>query len=120
MQSSSLLSEKQNKSDSLHGKSIELDNQANEAIEEVEMVEENDVPESIKEKVIPLYAPDDAVVKVFMVHGSQKSALVLGTFALGFQQQVSRYFFDFSINTLRYNKVQCVSVFILYSDTFDA
>ncbi len=41
-----------------------------------------------KEKVIPLYAPDDAVVKVFMIHGSQKSALALATFALGFQEQV--------------------------------
>jgi excinuclease UvrABC ATPase subunit len=41
-----------------------------------------------KEKVVPLYTPDDAVVKVFMIHGSQKSALALATFALGFQQQV--------------------------------
>jgi hypothetical protein len=41
-----------------------------------------------KEKVIPLYNPDDAVVKVFMIHGSQKSALALAPFALGFQQQV--------------------------------
>ena len=40
------------------------------------------------EKVVPLYTPDDAVVKVFMIHGSQKSALSLASFALGFQQQV--------------------------------
>jgi poly(3-hydroxybutyrate) depolymerase len=41
-----------------------------------------------REKVVPLYTPDNAVVKVFMIHGSQKSALALATFALGFQQQV--------------------------------
>ena len=41
-----------------------------------------------RERVIPLYTPDDAVVKVFMIHGSQKSALALAPFALGFQQQV--------------------------------
>ena len=44
--------------------------------------------ETIKEKDIPLYTPEDAVVKVFMIHGSQKSALALSSFALGFQQQV--------------------------------
>ena len=42
-----------------------------------------------REKVVPLYTPDNAVVKVFMIHGSQKSALALATFALGFQQQVT-------------------------------
>ena len=69
MQDPGHLSEKQSKSDALDSEeeSLELD---------------------IKEKVIPLYVPDDAVVKVFMVHGSQKSALVLSTFSLGFQQQV--------------------------------
>ncbi|CAB4020054.1 Phthiocerol synthesis polyketide synthase type I, partial [Paramuricea clavata] len=41
-----------------------------------------------KEKVVPLHTPNDAVVKVFMIHGSQKSALALATFALGFQQQI--------------------------------
>ena len=61
--------------------------------EEVENIKESNrlelqTLESAKEKVIPLYAPDDAVVKVFMVHSSQKSALVLATYALGFQQQV--------------------------------
>ena len=45
--------------------------------------------QAIKEKVIPLYSPEDAVVMVFMIHGSQKSALALAPFALGFQQQVS-------------------------------
>ena len=55
--------------------------------------EGNDVLElqsfqAIKEKVIPLYTPEDAVVRVFMIHGSQKSALALASFALGFQQQV--------------------------------
>ena len=45
--------------------------------------------QAIKEKVIPLYTPEDAVVRVFMIHGSQKSALALASFALGFQQQVS-------------------------------
>ena len=69
MQDPGLLSEKQSKSDALDS-------------------EEESLVLDIKEKVIPLYAPDDAVVKVFMVHGSQKSALVLSTFALGFQQQV--------------------------------
>ena len=44
--------------------------------------------QTINEKVIPLFTPEDAVVKVFMIHGSQKSALALGSFALGFQQQV--------------------------------
>ena len=55
--------------------------------------EGNDVLElqsfqAIKEKVIPLYTPEDAVVRVFMIHGSQKSALALASFALGFQKQV--------------------------------
>ena len=45
--------------------------------------------QGIKEKIISLYTPEDAVVRVFMVHGSQKSALALAPFALGFQQQVS-------------------------------
>ena len=45
--------------------------------------------QTINEKVIPLFTPEDAVVKVFMIHGSQKSALALGSFALGFQQQVT-------------------------------
>ena len=44
--------------------------------------------QTIKEKVVPLYTPEDAVVRVFMIHGSQKSALALASFALGFQQQV--------------------------------
>lgn len=44
--------------------------------------------QAVKEKLIPLYTPENAVVRVFMVHGSQKSALALGSFALGFQQQV--------------------------------
>ena len=48
---------------------------------------------SVEVKVIPLYVPDDAIVKVFMVHGSEKSALVLATFALGFQQQVIYAYF---------------------------
>ena len=43
---------------------------------------------TINEKVIPLYTSEDAVVRVFMIHGSQKSALALASFALGFQQQV--------------------------------
>ena len=65
------------------------------AIEEGENAEESDelllqTHETIKEKVIPLYTPEDAVVKVFMIHGSQKSALALASFALGFQQQVIR------------------------------
>ena len=63
------------------------------AIEEGENAEKSDelvlqTLETIKEKVIPLYTPEDAVVKVFMIHGSQKSALALSSFALGFQQQV--------------------------------
>ena len=63
------------------------------AIEEGENAEKNDelvlqTLETIKEKVIPLYTAEDAVVKVFMIHGSQKSALALASFALGFQQQV--------------------------------
>lgn len=45
--------------------------------------------QTIKEKVIPLHTPDDAVVRVFMIHDSQKSALALAPFALGFQQQAS-------------------------------
>ena len=58
-------------------------------IEEVENIKESNhlglqTLESGNAKVFPLYAPDDAVVKVFMVHGSLKSALVLATFALGF------------------------------------
>ena len=44
--------------------------------------------QAIKEKVIPLYTPEDAVVRVFIIHGSQKSALALASFALGFQEQV--------------------------------
>ena len=44
--------------------------------------------QTIKEKVIPLYTPEDAVVRVFMIHGSQKSALALASFAVGFQGQV--------------------------------
>ena len=49
---------------------------------------QHQAPQTVKEKVIPLYTPDDAVVRVFMIHGSQKSALALASFALGFQQQV--------------------------------
>lgn len=44
-----------------------------------------------KENIVPLYTPDDAVVKIFIVHASYKSALALATFALGFQQQVSNH-----------------------------
>lgn len=40
------------------------------------------------DKVIPLYAPDDAVVKVFMMHSSNKSVLANSPFATGFQRQV--------------------------------
>ena len=83
MQDPGHLSEKQSKSDALDSEeeSLELD---------------------IIEKVIPLYVPDDAVVKVFMVHGSQKSALVLSTFSLGFQQQVIAIsYFRLSKATLR-------------------
>jgi hypothetical protein len=47
--------------------------------------------ESHREKVIPLYNPEDAVVNVFLIHSSQKSALALAPFALGFQQQVFKY-----------------------------
>jgi hypothetical protein len=42
-----------------------------------------------REKVIPLYDPDDAVVNVFLIHSSLKSALALAPFAQGFQQQVN-------------------------------
>ncbi len=46
------------------------------------------VQETDETKVIPLYTPEEAILNVFMVHGSQKSALALAPFALGFQQQV--------------------------------
>lgn len=49
----------------------------------------------IKEKIVPLYVPDEADVKVFMVHSSHKSALANAPFALGFQQQV-RYLMWYS------------------------
>ncbi|XP_028397228.1 non-reducing polyketide synthase cla3-like [Dendronephthya gigantea] len=39
------------------------------------------------EKVIPLYTSESVFVKVFMVHGSPKSALALASFAQGFQKQ---------------------------------
>ena len=102
MQESSLLSEKQGESSTLEieGETFALDDNQfknnSDANKEVENAKNDNGLElqgieSIKEKVIPLYAPDDAVVKVFMVHGSQKSALVLGTYALGFQQQVIIY-----------------------------
>jgi hypothetical protein len=57
-----------------------------------------------KEKVVPLYTPDDAVVNVFMIHGSQKSALALATFSLGFQQQVYNSY-SFKLNLLYFNKI---------------
>ena len=63
----------ENKNDASEGDVLELQTVA------------TDMP---REKVIPLYNPDDAVVKVFLIHSSQKSALALAPFALGFQQQV--------------------------------
>ena len=42
----------------------------------------------VETKVIPLYVPEEAILNVFMVHGSEKSALALASFALGFQKQV--------------------------------
>ncbi|CAB3995467.1 Phthiocerol synthesis polyketide synthase type I, partial [Paramuricea clavata] len=36
-------------------------------------------------KVVPLYVPDDALVKVFMMHSSHKSALANAPFAAGFR-----------------------------------
>jgi hypothetical protein len=39
-------------------------------------------------KVVPLYVPDDALVKVFMIHSSHKSALANAPFAAGFRDQV--------------------------------
>ena len=39
-------------------------------------------------KVIPLYVPDDALVKVFIIHSSHKSALANAPFAAGFKHQV--------------------------------
>ena len=41
-------------------------------------------------KVVPLYVPDDALVKVFMMHSSHKSALANAPFAAGFQRQVGK------------------------------
>ncbi|CAB4027398.1 Phthiocerol synthesis polyketide synthase type I [Paramuricea clavata] len=38
-------------------------------------------------KVVPLYVPDDALVKVFMMHSSHKSALANAPFAAGFRRQ---------------------------------
>lgn len=56
--------------------------------------EDNDITEmehrtlEDHEKVVPLYAPEDAIIKVFMMHSSHKSALANAPFASGFQQQV--------------------------------
>ena len=41
-------------------------------------------------KVVPLYVPDDALVKVFMMHSSHKSALANAPFAAGFRRQVGK------------------------------
>ena len=46
----------------------------------------------VETKVIPLYVPEEAILNVFMVHGSEKSALALASFALGFQKQVRNIF----------------------------
>ena len=39
-------------------------------------------------KVVPLHVPDDALVKIFMMHSSHKSALANAPFAAGFRHQV--------------------------------
>ena len=39
-------------------------------------------------KVVPLYVPDDPLIKVFMLHSSHKSALANSPFASGFTNQV--------------------------------
>ncbi|CAB4025205.1 Phthiocerol synthesis polyketide synthase type I, partial [Paramuricea clavata] len=66
-----------------------------------------------KEKVIPLYAPEDAVVKVFMVHGSQRSALALATFALGFQQQINVALYGIGMDDVSRKKSDYGSVLAL-------
>ena len=39
-------------------------------------------------KVVPLHVPEDALIKVFMMHSSHKSALANSPFASGFRDQV--------------------------------
>ena len=66
-------------------------NPAFDEIEDVKRSNENDVElvERNYAKVVPLYTPDNAVIKIFMIHGSDKSALALASFARGFQNQVT-------------------------------
>ena len=40
-------------------------------------------------KLVPLFVPDDAIVKVFMMHSSHKSAMANSPFASGFKNQVA-------------------------------
>ena len=91
--------EKQNKSvkpDSKESKKNSSPAFVNEAFEELEdgkrtHGEHLELTERDYAKVVPLYTPDNAVVKIFMVHGSEKSALALASFARGFQSQVLKY-----------------------------
>lgn len=39
-------------------------------------------------KVVPLHVPEDALIKVFMMHSSHKSALANSPFASGLRDQV--------------------------------
>ncbi|XP_028415494.1 uncharacterized protein LOC114538524 [Dendronephthya gigantea] len=56
------------------------------------------------EKVIPLYTPENAFVKVFMVHASQKTALALASFAQGFQKQVHIALYGIGVDDTSFQK----------------
>lgn len=49
---------------------------------------ENETTSEGRVEVVPLYVPDDAVINVFMMHSSHRSAMANSPFAAGFQRQV--------------------------------